>query len=89
MLVFKKKKKEFIFYVYIMASPTGTVYVGMTNNLERRIMEHKEGLIEGFTKKYDCKKLVYYEIYQYVNDAIGREKQLKKMVKRKEARFNK
>lgn len=50
----------------------------MTNNLERRIYEHKEGLVEGFSKKYSCHKLVYYEIYDSVLDAIAREKQVKK-----------
>jgi len=49
----------------------------MTNNLERRIFEHKNKLVEGFTKKYDLNRLVYFEIHKYVNDAILREKRLK------------
>ena len=61
-----------------MASDSGTLYVGMTNNLERRIWEHKQNVIDGFTKKYDCKKLVYYEYTLDVNGAIAREKQIKK-----------
>ena len=61
-----------------MASSTGTLYVGMTNNLIRRVEEHKIGKIEGFTKKYNCKKLVYYEECEYIYDSIEREKQLKK-----------
>lgn len=49
-------------------------YVGATNNLERRVFEHKTGIIEGFTKKYNCKELVYYEEFQNITDAIYREK---------------
>ena len=64
--------------MYIMASSSGTLYIGMTNNLGRRVDEHKEGRIDGFSKKYFCKKLVYYEHYQYVSDAISREKEIKK-----------
>lgn len=50
----------------------------MSNDLERRVFEHKHKIVEGFTKKYGLDKLVYFEAYQYVNDAILREKQLKK-----------
>ncbi|MCF8054477.1 MAG: GIY-YIG nuclease family protein [Deltaproteobacteria bacterium] len=71
-------KIEYNFYVYIMASASGTLYIGYTNNLLRRVLEHREGKTEGFTKKYCCKKLVYFEHYQYVYDAINREKELKK-----------
>jgi len=60
-----------------MASRTGTLYTGMTGFLESRIGQHKEGLIEGFSKKYSCDRLVYYETYDDVRKAIGREKQLK------------
>jgi len=70
--------KEFEFYVYIIASPSGTLYIGVTNNLFRRVEEHKKGKIEGFSKKYSCNKLVYYEYYEYVYDALEREKQLKR-----------
>lgn len=70
--------KNYNFYIYIMASNTGTLYIGMTNNLERRVYEHQNGLIKGFTKKYSCKKLVYYEHYTDVYEAITREKQIKK-----------
>ena len=52
-------------------------YVGVTNNLERRVFEHKIVIIEGFTKKYNCKGLVYYEEFQNITNAISREKQLK------------
>lgn len=66
------------YYVYIMTSGTGTTYVGMTNDIERRVREHKQGLQPGFTSKYKINRLVYYEEYDYVYDAIAREKQIKK-----------
>ncbi|QQS19088.1 GIY-YIG nuclease family protein [Candidatus Saccharibacteria bacterium] len=67
------------YYVYILASkPNGTLYIGVTNNLERRLYEHKNTLADGFTKKYGVKQLVYYEEYNSVEAAIIREKQLKK-----------
>jgi len=70
-------KKEYTFYVYIMASSTGTLYVGMTNDLLRRVDEHKQGKVKSFTQKYSCNKLVYYEIHGYVYSAINREKEIK------------
>ena len=66
------------YFVYLMASPTGTLYVGMTNNLERRVFEHKNGIIKGFTKKYGCTKLIYFEETSDVNSALAREKCMKK-----------
>ena len=64
--------------MYVLSNKkNGTLYVGMTNDLERRMFEHKSKLIKGFTKKYKLDKLVYFEQFQYVNDAIAREKQLK------------
>ena len=54
------------------------LYIGVTNDLERRVQEHKSGLIPGFTKQYNCGKLVYYEVFSDINQAIDREKQLKK-----------
>jgi len=71
-------KKEYNFYVYIMASESGTLYVGMTNDLTRRAYEHQNGLNEGFTKKYSCHKLVYFEHFTDVYEAINREKQIKR-----------
>ena len=65
------------YYVYIMASKSGVIYVGVTNNLIKRAYEHKEGLIDGFTEKYKVKHLVYYEVSKDVNSAIAREKQIK------------
>ncbi|KKQ12071.1 MAG: Excinuclease ABC C subunit domain protein [candidate division TM6 bacterium GW2011_GWF2_36_6] len=67
-----------IYAVYIVTNkPNGVLYIGFTNNLKRRILEHKIGIVDGFTKKYVLKKLVYAEQFKYVNNAIAREKQLK------------
>lgn len=67
------------YYLYILCNKkNGTLYTGVTNNLERRMFEHKNGLIDGFTKKYGLKRLLYFETYQYINDAIKREKNIKK-----------
>lgn len=66
------------YYVYIMTNNNNSVlYTGMTNNLIRRVYEHKEKIIDGFTKKYNCTKLVYYEIFNDPYNAIAREKQIK------------
>ena len=68
-----------VYYVYILASKrNGTLYIGVTNDLERRIFEHRNDLIEGFTKKYGVHYLVYYEQTEDIHAAIQREKQLKK-----------
>ena len=66
------------YYVYILFSErNGTLYTGVTSDLIKRIYEHKEGLKEGFSKKYDVKKLGYYEIHNSIEEAIKREKQIK------------
>jgi putative endonuclease len=65
------------YYVYILASESGTLYIGVTNNLKRRVFEHKNKLLGGFTKKYDCHRLIYFEITNSIESAITREKQLK------------
>ncbi len=66
------------YYVYIMTNKKNTVlYTGVTNNLRRRVYEHKEKLIKGFTKKYNITKLVYCEVFDRIGDAIIREKQIK------------
>ena len=68
-----------MYFVYIMASKkNGTLYIGVTNNLSRRVWEHKNKLIESFTSKYNINKLVYYENYNEVESAINREKVIKK-----------
>jgi putative endonuclease len=66
-----------IFCVYIMASRTGTLYIGITSELELRVRQHKTREIEGFAAKYYCTRLVYYESFDNVVKAIAREKQLK------------
>ncbi|NNM60511.1 MAG: GIY-YIG nuclease family protein [Legionellales bacterium] len=67
------------YFVYLLASkPNGTLYTGVTSNLIQRIFQHKEGLIEGFTKKYNVHQLVYYEAHSDINEAILREKKIKK-----------
>jgi len=65
------------YYVYIMTNRSDTLYTGVPNNLERRVYEHKRGLAEGFTKKYNLTMLVYYETTDDVRSAIAREKQIK------------
>ena len=73
-----RQSKEFNFWVYILFDERAKgTYIGMTNDLENRMIQHKMGLIPGFTKKKNIKKLGYYEHYQYVQDAIAREKALK------------
>ncbi len=67
------------FYVYILASKkNGVIYTGITNNLLRRVYEHKHELNNGFTKSYHVKRLVYYEEYNYIDETISREKCIKR-----------
>ena len=65
------------YYVYILASRSRNLYTGVTNNLRRRVLQHREGLTEGFTKKYRIHRLVYFESFEDVRTAIRREKQIK------------
>ncbi|MFA5029421.1 MAG: GIY-YIG nuclease family protein [Patescibacteria group bacterium] len=66
------------YYVYVLTNANNYVlYTGVTNNLQRRLWEHKSGKADGFTKKYKCKKLVYYEYSESIGAAINREKQIK------------
>jgi len=65
------------YYVYILSNEARTLYIGITNNLERRMYEHKNKIIDGFTKKYNLTKLVYYETTTEIRDAIAREKEMK------------
>ena len=66
------------YYVYVMSSHSGVLYTGITSDLNKRVGEHKEGQIPGFTKRYKVSRLVYYESLQDVNAAIAREKQIKR-----------
>ena len=67
------------YFIYIVTNKNKTVlYIGVTNDLQRRVYEHEQGLISGFTKKYNCHYLIYYEHFQNINNAIEREKVLKK-----------
>jgi putative endonuclease len=70
--------KEHHYSVYMIASKSRVLYMGMTNDLHRRVFEHKNDAIEGFTRQYKCHRLVYYESFDDVNKAIDREKQLKR-----------
>jgi len=71
------------YYVYIMTNRSGTLYIGITNNLIRRVYEHKNKLIDGFTKKYNINRLVYFEETSDVYSAILREKQIKGWIRKK------
>ena len=68
---------DYVFWVYIVGSRSGTLYIGITNDIDRRMREHKSGEFEGFAAKYGCNRLVYYEKFDNVLRAISREKQLK------------
>jgi putative endonuclease len=65
------------YYVYILASASGVLYIGVTNDLTRRVFEHREKLVPGFTGRYNVTRLVYFEWFAGIHDAIAREKQLK------------
>ncbi|WP_304583095.1 GIY-YIG nuclease family protein [uncultured Alistipes sp.] len=76
------------YFVYLMGSANGrAVYAGMTNDLIRRVREHKSGEIPGFTKRYRCHMLLYYEEYPNVRDAIAREKEIKGWLRVKKERL--
>jgi putative endonuclease len=66
-----------IYYTYIMASSSRNLYIGVTSNLEQRVMQHKEGSFGGFTARYRCHRLVWFERYSWIGQAIAREKELK------------
>ena len=70
--------REYRFYVYIMASRSLNFYIGLSNSIRRRVWEHKTGQDESFTKRYNINRLVWYERFQYFNNAVDREKRLKK-----------
>ena len=76
------------YYVYIMINKiNSTLYTGVTNDLRRRVFEHKNKLLEGFTKKYNIGKLVFYEVYDDINNVITREKQIKSGSRAKKIKF--
>jgi putative endonuclease len=64
-------------YTYILGSHTGTLYIGVTSDLYTRILQHRNGVFEGFSKTYGCTRLLYYEQFAEIGNAIAREKQLK------------
>lgn len=67
-----------MYFVYMLASrPNGTLYIGVTNDLGRRVGEHRSKVVPGFTRRYDVTILVYFETYERIDEAIAREKQLK------------
>jgi putative endonuclease len=69
--------KEHYYFVYILSSRSRTLYIGVTNNLTRRLQEHRDGAVNSFTLRYNVYRLVYVERFQYIDNAIAREKQLK------------
>ena len=72
------------YFVYILCSKrNGTLYIGVTNNIARRIQEHKQKLIPGYTEKYNINRLVYYQEFSDINDAIAAEKKIKGWIRRK------
>ncbi len=71
------------YYVYIMANQSRTLYIGLTNNIRRRVQEHKDGLVEGFTLRYNIDTLVYIESFGDIDSAIAREKQIKRWSREK------
>ena len=75
------------FFVYIMASRSHTLYIGVTNSIVRRVRQHKEHAFPGFTSRYNIDRLVWYETYQYVRTAIAREKQLKGWLRERKIRL--
>ena len=86
--------KIFIYYVYILTNASHRVlYTGVTNNLKRRCFEHKQKKIKGFTQKYNADKLIYFEIFDFIDLAIAREKQIKRYSRSKKVtiinKFNK
>jgi putative endonuclease len=85
-LSFKTMNENF-FGVYIMGNSRPTLYIGVTNNLVRRILEHKQGYIKGFAQKYNLKHLLYYEFCESMMQAIIREKQLKDLNRKDKLRL--
>ena len=76
-------RRDHHYYVYIVASRTRVLYCGLTNSVARRTEEHRAGLIPGFTADYKCHRLVWFEHYRYVHNAIDREKEIKRWTRAK------
>ena len=75
--------EEHHYFVYILSSLSRTLYIGVTNHLNRRVQEHREGIADSFTKRYNIHRLVYFERFQYIGNAITREKELKGWLREK------
>ena len=71
------------YYIYVMTNKSGTLYAGVTGNIKARVWQHKNGQVEGFTKKYNITRLMYYESFGDISSAIAREKEIKGWVRRK------
>ncbi|KKS66820.1 MAG: Excinuclease ABC subunit C [Parcubacteria group bacterium GW2011_GWC2_42_6] len=84
------------YYVYILSNKSNTLYIGVTNNLQRRLFEHKNKLVKGFTNRYNLNKLIFYEVFSNPEEAISAEKMIKKwsrvkkinLIKTKNPNFN-
>jgi putative endonuclease len=79
--------RDWTFYVYIMSSLSKTLYTGVTNDLERRVCEHKKATPASFTARYNVNRLAYFEQFGEVNEAIAREKEIKKMTRRQKIKL--
>ncbi len=79
----RKKSSSKRYYIYIMSSPSRTLYTGVTNDLERRVNEHKSGTMSGFTKRYKIDSLVYFQETNDISAAIAAEKQIKGLLRPK------
>ena len=71
------------YYIYIMTNKSGTLYTGVTGNIKARVRQHKNGQVDGFTKRYKITRLLYYESFGDISSAIAREKEIKGWVRRK------
>lgn len=77
------KNRQKLFYVYILASLSGTLYIGLTDELRKRVEEHRLGLVDSFTKKYHVNRLMYFEVFRDAESAENRERQIKKFRREK------
>ena len=77
------KKFQRCYFVYVLVSLSGTLYVGLTDNLWKRVQEHKDGVFDGFTRKYKINRLMYFETYNIATIAADRERQIKKWCRAK------